>query len=50
MALAWVLHNEAVATVLIGASRPEQIVENVGCIERLDFSEEEIQKIEEILK
>lgn len=50
MALAWVLHNEAVATVLIGASRPEQIVENVGCIEHLDFSEEEIKKIEEILK
>ncbi len=50
MALAWVLHNEAVATVLIGASRPEQIIENVGCIERLDFTEEEILKIEEILK
>lgn len=50
MALAWVLHNEAVATVLIGASRPEQIVENAGCIEHLDFSEEEIKSIEEILK
>ena len=50
MALAWVLHNEAVATVLIGASRPEQIVENVGCVERLDFSEDEIEMIEEILK
>lgn len=50
MALSWVLHNKAVATVLIGASRPEQIVENVGCIEKLDFSPEEIAKIEEILK
>lgn len=50
MALAWVLHNEAVVTVLIGASRPEQIVENVGCIERLDFTEDEIKSIEEILK
>ena len=50
MALAWVLHNEAVATVLVGASRPEQIVENVGCIDRLDFTEDEIAKIEEILK
>ena len=50
MALAWVLHNEAVATVLIGASRPEQIVENVGCIDHLNFTEEEIESIEKILK
>lgn len=49
MALAWVLHNEAVATVLIGASRPEQIIENAACIENLDFSEEEIAEIEKIL-
>lgn len=49
MALSWVLHNKAVATVLIGASRPEQIVENVACIEKLSFSEEEIAAIEKIL-
>lgn len=49
MALSWVLHNPAVVTVLIGASRPEQIVENVACIEHLDFSEEEIAEIERIL-
>ncbi|MCI7767784.1 MAG: aldo/keto reductase [Oscillospiraceae bacterium] len=50
MALSWVLSNKAVATVLIGASRPEQIEENVRCIDRLDFSEEEKREIEEILK
>ena len=49
MALAWVLHNPAVTTVLIGASRPEQIAENVRCIEHLEFTAEEIAKIEEIL-
>lgn len=49
LALSWVLHNPAVATVLIGASRPEQIVENAACIEHLDFSEEEIAEIEAIL-
>lgn len=49
MALSWVLHNPAVATVLIGASRPEQIVENVACINHLDFSAEEIAEIEKIL-
>ncbi len=50
MALSWVLHNKAVATVLIGASRPEQIAENAKCIEKLEFTEEEIARIEEILK
>lgn len=49
MALAWVLRNKAVATVLIGASRPEQIVENAACIEQLDFSEAEINEIENVL-
>lgn len=48
MALSWVLHNKAVATVLIGASRPEQIAENVKCIEKLDFTEEEIKAIDTI--
>ncbi len=49
MALSWVLHNEAVATVLIGASRPQQIVENVACIEKLDFTASELDEIEKIL-
>lgn len=50
MALSWVLNNKAVATVLIGASRPEQIAENAACIEKLNFTDEEINKIEQILK
>lgn len=49
MALAWVLHNKAVATVLIGASRPAQIVENVKCIEHIDFKDDELAAIENIL-
>lgn len=49
MALSWVLNNKAVATVLIGASRPEQIIENAACIEKLSFTEEEITEIENIL-
>ena len=49
MALAWVLHNKAVATVLIGASRPAQIVENVKCIEHIDFTDDELAAIEDIL-
>ena len=50
MALSWVLHNKAVATVLIGASRPAQIVENAECIKKLDFTDEEINAIEDVLK
>lgn len=49
MALSWVLHNKAVATVLIGASRPEQIKENAACIEHLDFTDEEIAEIEKLI-
>lgn len=49
MALAWILKNEAVTTVLIGASRPEQITENAACIAKLDFSEDELQRINELL-
>lgn len=50
LALSWILRNNAVTTVLIGARTPEQITENARCIERLDFSAEELLHIEEILQ
>ena len=46
MALAWVVRDPTVCSVLIGASRPEQIIENVRFLENADFSEEELEKIE----
>ncbi|MBQ6633923.1 MAG: aldo/keto reductase [Ruminococcus sp.] len=49
MAVAWLLHNKAVATVLVGASRPEQIEDNVRAVENLSFSDEELERIEKIL-
>lgn len=49
MALSWVLHNPAVTTVLIGASRPQQIIENAACIEKLDFTQSEIDEIEKYI-
>lgn len=49
MALSWVLHNPAVTTVLIGASRPEQIIENVKCIDNLEFTDDELLAIREII-
>ncbi|MBS5884445.1 MAG: L-glyceraldehyde 3-phosphate reductase [Clostridium sp.] len=50
MALAWVLRNDAVTTVLIGASKAEQIVDNKNIINNLSFSGKELEIIEEILK
>ena len=49
MALSWVLNNKSVTTVLIGASRPSQIKENVDCIKNLSFTDDEISAIEKIL-
>ncbi|MCM1055373.1 MAG: aldo/keto reductase [Bacteroides sp.] len=48
-ALTWVLSNKAVTTVLIGASRPEQIVENVEAANAPLFTEEEKNEVNKIL-
>lgn len=50
MALSWVLKDDEVCSVLIGASRPEQITENIKIVRNTAFSEEELQKIEEAVK
>jgi L-glyceraldehyde 3-phosphate reductase len=49
MALAWVLRHETVASVLIGASRPAQIEENVRCLQAGALSAEELSCIDGIL-
>ena len=46
MAYAWVLRDARVTTTLIGASSPAQIIENVGALKRMDFSEEELRAID----
>ena len=48
MALAWVLRNGRVTTALIGASRPEQIIDCAGAVRNLDFSDSELATIDEI--
>ncbi len=50
MALAWVLRLPGVTSALIGASRPEQIKENVDALKAGPFTSEELAKIETILK
>lgn len=49
MALKWLHTNPAVTTVLIGASRPQQIKDNVAALNAPDFTEEELKKIRDIL-
>ena len=49
MALAWVLKDSDVTSVLIGASRPEQIRENIAVLGHTDFTEEELRRIDEIV-
>ncbi len=48
MALSWVLKDDEVCSVLIGASRPAQIKENISIVDQTSFSEEELRKIDEI--
>lgn len=48
MALAWVLRDDAVTSVLIGASKPSQILDNIKASEKGGFCEEELRQIDEI--
>jgi L-glyceraldehyde 3-phosphate reductase len=49
MALAWVLRHEVMTSVLIGASKVEQIEDAVGALKHLDFTSAELKQIETIL-
>jgi len=50
MALAWVLRRGEVTSALIGASHPEQIIDDVKALSNLDFTDDELQKIQKILE
>ena len=50
MAIAWALHNDAVTTCLIGASRPAQIEDSVAALKNLEFSAADIEKIDAIIR
>ncbi|MBQ8312746.1 MAG: aldo/keto reductase [Clostridia bacterium] len=49
MALQWVLRDSVVTSALIGASRPQQIIENVEALNGPAFTEEELRRIDEIV-
>ena len=49
MALSWILKDERVTSVLIGASKPEQVIDSIQCLKNTSFSEEELNAIDNIL-
>lgn len=50
MALVWALKQGRLTSVILGASRSKQVVENVKALDNAEFTEEEMKLIEEILK
>jgi L-glyceraldehyde 3-phosphate reductase len=50
MALAWVLKDKRVTSVLLGVSKPEQITDSIKCLDNYGFSTEETEAIDQILK
>ena len=49
MALSWILKDNRITTVLVGASKPAQISDSLECLKNIEFSGEELQQIESIL-
>lgn len=49
MALAWLLKDERVTSVLVGASSSEQLLDSLKCLDNISFEKEELEKIEIIL-
>ncbi len=49
MALSWILKDQRITSVLVGASKPAQLADSLKCLDKLDFSTSELQQIEDIL-
>jgi L-glyceraldehyde 3-phosphate reductase len=49
MAIAWILRHKGITSVLVGASRVKQIIDNVAALSHLKWSEGELRKIDNIL-
>ncbi|MFN7325059.1 MAG: L-glyceraldehyde 3-phosphate reductase [Chitinophagales bacterium] len=49
MAVAWLLKDPRITTVLVGASSSKQLLDSIGCLQNLDFSAEELATIERVL-
>jgi L-glyceraldehyde 3-phosphate reductase len=49
MALSWLLKDERITSVLVGASKPEQLADSLKCLNNISFSDDELNQIEVIL-
>ena len=49
MAIAWILKDKRITSVILGASKPKQVTDALGAIKNYNFSGEELTKINEIL-
>ncbi|MEO6355875.1 MAG: L-glyceraldehyde 3-phosphate reductase [Ferruginibacter sp.] len=49
MALAWVLKDKRITSVLLGVSKPEQVLDSIRCLENYSFTTEELDRINKIL-
>jgi L-glyceraldehyde 3-phosphate reductase len=49
MAIAWILKDERITSVILGASKPKQVTDAIGAIKNYNFSKEELDKIDNIL-
>lgn len=50
MAISWLLKDDRITSVLVGASSSKQLLNSIGALENLNFTEEELKSIENILK
>ena len=50
MALAWLLRKSEVTSVLVGASRPEQLLDSIGALHGPDFTDDELSAIDQIAR
>lgn len=50
MALSWILKDKRITSVLIGVSKPEQVTDSLRCLENTKFTNDELARINEILK
>jgi len=50
LALSWVLRHPIVTSVLIGVSKPAQLLDSIKCLENLDFKDSELKEIDRVLK
>nr|WP_315223780.1 L-glyceraldehyde 3-phosphate reductase [uncultured Flavobacterium sp.] len=50
MALAWILKDQRISSVLVGVSKAEQLLDSIACLKNYSFTNDELERIENILR